>query len=54
MSNINDDINTVNDDITNLMSDLDAIEDEVTVISSQQILQDERILELEIDSDSKQ
>ena len=34
-----------------LESDLNAVEDEVIVISSQQILQDQRIVELEIDSD---
>ena len=34
-----------------LESDLDAVEDEVIIISSQQVLQDQRIVELEIDSD---
>ena len=35
----------------NLGTDLEAVEDEVTIISSHQVLQDQRIVELEIDSD---
>ena len=39
--------------VTELQGDLDSIEEEVTVISTEQILQDGRILELEIDSDGR-
>ena len=39
--------------VTELTDDVDAVEDEVTIITSGQIAQDQRILELEIDSDSK-
>ena len=42
---------TLTEDTDSLGSDLDAVEEEVIVISSQQILQDQRIVELEIDSD---
>ena len=44
-------MSSLTEDTNNLGSDLDAVEDEVIVISSQQILQDQRIVELEIDSD---
>ena len=36
--------------VTELAGDVDAVEDEVILISSDQISQDERILELEIDA----
>ena len=36
--------------VTELAGDVDAIKDEVILISSSQISQDERILELEIDA----
>ena len=36
--------------VTDLAGDVDAVEDEVILISSDQISQDERILELEIDA----
>ena len=36
--------------VTELTGDLDAVEDEVILISSDQISQDERILELEVDA----
>ena len=39
--------------VAELTDDLDAVEDEVTLISSDQISQDERILELEIDADGE-
>ena len=39
--------------VAELTDDLDAAEDEVTLISSDQISQDERILELEIDADGE-
>ena len=39
--------------VTDLEEDIQSVEDEVTIISQQQILQDERILELELDSDGK-
>ena len=39
--------------LTNLETDLDSVEAEVTIISTEQILQDGRILELEIDSDGE-
>ena len=39
--------------VAELTDDLDAIEDEVTLISSDKISQDERILELEIDADGE-
>ena len=39
--------------VTELTVDLDAVEDEVILISSSQIIQDQRILELEIDADGK-
>ena len=37
--------------VAELAGDLDSVEEEVTVISTEQILQDGRILELEIDAD---
>ena len=37
--------------MSELQGDLDSVEEEVTVISTEQILQDGRILELEIDAD---
>ena len=37
--------------ITEVQGDLESVEEEVTVISTEQILQDGRILELEIDAD---
>ena len=43
----------IDTELTNLETDLDSVEDEVTVISTEQILQDGRILELEIDSDGE-
>ena len=43
----------LNAGVTNLETDLSSVEEEVTVISTEQILQDGRILELEIDSDGK-
>ena len=36
--------------VTEVTVDLDAVEDEVILISSDQISQDERILELEVDA----
>ena len=39
--------------VSELQGDLDSVEEEVTVISTEQILQDGRILELEIDADGK-
>ena len=36
--------------VTELAGDVDAVEDEVILISSDQISQDQRILELEIDA----
>ena len=39
--------------VAELTGDLDAVEDEVILISSTQIIQDQRILELEIDADGK-
>ena len=42
---------TINSDVGNLESDLEAVENEVTIISTEQIIQDERLLELEVDSD---
>ena len=39
--------------VAEITGDLEAVEDEVTLISSSQILQDERILELEVDADGK-
>ena len=37
--------------VAELTDDVVAVEDEVTLISSEQIIQDQKILELEIDSD---
>ena len=39
--------------VDDLTGDLDALEGEITIISSDQISQDQRILELEVDSDGK-
>ena len=36
--------------VTELTGDVDSVEDEVILISSSQIIQDQRILELEIDA----
>ena len=39
--------------VDDLTGDLGELEDEVTVLTSDQVLQDQRIVELEIDSDGK-
>ena len=39
--------------VTELTGDVDSVEEEVILISSSQIIQDQRILELEIDADGK-
>ena len=39
--------------VAELTDDVEAVEDEVTLMSSGQLIQDQKILELEIDSDSK-
>ena len=46
-------VEAINTDVGNIESDVEAIEDEVTIISTGQMSQDERILELEVDSDGK-
>ena len=39
--------------VAEITGDLEAVEDEVTLITSDQISQDQKILELEIDADGK-
>ena len=46
-------VTNLNAGVTNQKTDLGSVEEEVTVISAEQIFQDGRILELEIDSDGK-
>ena len=41
------------EDVTDLGEDVDVIENEVTVIFADQIIQDERILTLEVDSEGE-
>ena len=41
----------ITSDITEIVDDVNIVEGEITVISAGQILQDERLLELEMDSD---
>ena len=41
------------DDVTDLGEDVDVIDGEVAVILADQVIQDERILELEADSEGK-
>ena len=45
------DVTSIIVDVTDQEEDLDLVEGEIAVISAEQVLQDERILELEVDSD---
>ena len=49
---LNADVETVNAELVDQAEDLDRIEGEIAILSADQVLQDERLLELEMDSDS--
>ena len=48
---LNADVETVNAELVDQAEDLDRIEGDIAILSADQVLQDERLLELEMDSD---
>ena len=46
-------VDNLNVEVVDQAEDLDRIEGEIFIISADQVLQDERLLELEMDSDGK-
>ena len=50
VSTMNDDINIINNDVTTLNDDVSDLTDELSLVESEQIIQDERILELQTES----
>ena len=50
---LNTDVEFVNTELADQAEDLDRIEGEIAILSADQVLQDERLLELEMDSDGK-
>ena len=51
VENLNTDVEVINTELVDQAEDLDRIEGEITIISADQVQQNERLLELEIDSD---
>ena len=51
VAGLEDDVTSINTEVTDLGDDVDVIDGEVEAILAGQVLQDERILELEMDSD---
>ena len=47
---MNDDITTINNDVTTLSDDVSDLTDELSLVESEQIIQDERILDLQVES----
>ena len=51
MENLNTDVEVINTELVDQAEDLDRIEGEIAIISADQVQQNERLLELEVDSD---
>ena len=51
VAGLEDDVTSINTEVTDLGDDIDVIDGEVAAILAGQVLQDERKLELEMDSD---
>ena len=51
VENLNTDVEVLNTELVDQAEDLDRIEGEIAIISADQVQQNERLLELEIDSD---
>ena len=51
VENLNIDVEVINTELVEQEEDLDRIEGEIAIISADQVQQNERLLELEIDSD---
>ena len=51
VENLNTDVEVINTELVDQAEDLDRIEGEIVILSADQVQQNERLLELEIDSD---